>query len=147
MCNKKCLLSTICLFILFHFCGPAAAQSKEESRVRQLLATQVQDWNQGDVAGFMQGYWNDDSLLFINKDGPQYGWQPVLDHFKKGYPNVEAMGELTFNGLILKRLTGEYYFVAGQWRLHRMSGDMGGQFTLLLRKIKGEWRIVVDHTS
>jgi hypothetical protein len=47
----------------------------------------------------------------------------------------------------MKRLSKVYFVVVGQWQLKRSAGDVGGYYSLLFRKIKGEWLIVMDHTS
>lgn len=124
-----------------------AQVNRDETAIRSILSAQVSDWNKGDVTTFMQGYWHDDSVMFITKSGPVYGYQPVLDHYKKSYPDKVAMGVLSFSGLILKKISPDYYFVVGAFHLHRDKGDVNGQFTLLFRKIKGEWKIIVDHSS
>jgi hypothetical protein len=40
-------------------------------------------------------------------------------------------------------------FVIGKWFLNRQAGkgNLGGCFTLLLKKMKGKWVIVSDHSS
>ncbi len=58
-----------------------------------------------------------------------------------------AMGKLDFEFVEIKRLSVIYYFVTGKWHLTRSVGNVGGWFTLLLRKIKGKWVIVKDHSS
>jgi len=35
----------------------------------------------------------------------------------------------------------------GSWELEREMDRPGGHFLLIWRKIKGEWKIAVDHTS
>jgi ketosteroid isomerase-like protein len=37
--------------------------------------------------------------------------------------------------------------VIGKWHLKREAGDLSGHFTLLWKKIKGQWLIVADHSS
>jgi ketosteroid isomerase-like protein len=116
--------------------------------IQQVLNQQVTDWNKGDIVAFMTGYWNSDSVMFMTKKGPQYGYKPVMEHYKQVYPNKAAMGTLDFSHLIYKRLSAEYYFVVGAFHLHLDNRtDVGGNFTLLFRKIDGAWKIVVDHTS
>lgn len=123
------------------------AQSKDEVAVLKVLAAQQAAWNKGDIKGFMQGYWQSDSLMFIGKSGITYGWQKTLENYKKSYPDTAAMGKLDFEFIETKRLSAIYYFVVGKWHLARSIGDIGGHFTLLLRKIKGGWVIVKDHSS
>jgi len=57
------------------------------------------------------------------------------------------MGKLHFKLLELKSLSPVYYFVVGKWHLQRSIGDLEGHFTLLFKKINGEWLIVADHSS
>lgn len=123
------------------------AQSKDEAAVVKVLAAQQAAWNKGDIDGFMQGYWQSDSLMFIGKSGITYGWQKTLENYQKSYPDTTAMGKLDFEFVETKRLSAIYYFVTGKWHLARSIGDIGGHFTLLFRKIKGKWVIVKDHSS
>lgn len=126
------------------FCS---AQSNEESAIRALLQTQTETWNRGDLDGFMQTYWHNDSLTFIGKRGVTHGWQQTLDNYKKGYPDKAAMGTLSFDIIEVKKLSDDYYYVTGGWKLQRATDAPSGYYTLLLRKINGAWKIVSDHSS
>lgn len=123
------------------------AQSKDEKAVRGLLAAQTQAWNRGDLEGFMQTYWKSDSLMFIGKNGVKWGWQETLNNYKKGYPDTTAMGKLSFEIIQVARLSENYFYIVGKWMLKRTIGDLSGHYDLLLRKIKGRWYIVADHSS
>jgi len=125
----------------------AGAQSADETAIRQLLDQQTAAWNRGDIDQFMQGYWENDSLMFIGKSGVTYGWQNTLKNYKRGYPDTAAMGKLHFELITVKRLSDEYYFVVGKWFLKRSIGDIGGHYNLLFRKINGKWVIIADHSS
>jgi ketosteroid isomerase-like protein len=123
------------------------AQPKDEKEIRNVLALQDEAWNKGDIEAFMQGYWKNDSLMFIGKSGITYGWQKTMDNYKKGYPDTAAMGKLRFELVQFKKLSAENYFVVGKWFLTRSIGNVMGSFTLLLRKIKSKWVIIADHSS
>lgn len=129
----------------FHLAG--AAQSADETAIRKALNEQLNAWNNGDIPRFMQTYWQSDSLMFIGKSGVTYGWQATMDNYKKGYPDTAAMGKLDFKLLEFKPISPDYYFVVGKWHLKRSIGDVGGHFTLLFRRIKGQWMIIADHSS
>ena len=137
------LIIFLCIFCSVNVC----AQSKEEAGIKKLLAAQTEAWNRGDKEGFMQTYWKSDSLMFIGKSGVVRGWQKTLDNYKKGYPDTAAMGKLSFDILEIKPIAKDYFFVVGKWMLARSIGNLSGHYTLLLRKIKGEWKIIVDHSS
>lgn len=123
------------------------AQSGDELRIRQLLNSQTEAWNRGNIDDFMKGYWENDSLMFIGKSGITYGWTNTLNNYKRGYPDTAAMGKLTFKLLSVKRLSKKYYHVVGQWHLQRSIGDVGGHYNLLFQKINGRWVIIADHSS
>src|SRR6218665_1789979 len=123
------------------------AQSKNETTIRKILDEQTQAWNRGDLEAFMAGYWKNDSLMFIGKSGITYGWTNTLNNYKKGYPDLTAMGKLHFNILTVKKLSSKYYHVVGKWHLQRTIGDLSGHYTLLFKKINKQWVIVADHSS
>ena len=133
--------------ILLFSIGLHAQTNKDEVAIRELLSKQNAAWNRGDIDNFMIGYWKNDSLMFIGKSGITYGWENTLKNYKKGYADTAAMGKLTFTLIQLKPLSKEYYHVTGKWFLKRSIGDVGGHFTLLFRKIKGQWVIISDHSS
>src|SRR4051812_45252949 len=93
------------------------AQSHDEAAIRELMDKQSLAWNNGDIAGFMEGYWKSDSLTFIGSRGVTHGWTATLNNYKKGYPDTASMGKLTFTLLNLKRLSNKYYYVIGKWFL------------------------------
>jgi hypothetical protein len=116
--------------------------------IGQLLARQTAAWNRGDVAGFMVGYWQSDSLVFIGKKGMTYGWQPTLDNYRKNYPDAAAMGQLTFSNLRITPDSPGTAHVVGRWHLARpQAGNLQGHFLLVLRYLAGSWVIVADHSS
>ena len=134
-------------FIIIVFTLVSLKSIGQEAAIRSLLQKQTEAWNRGDIEGFMGGYWKNDSLMFIGKSGITYGWQQTLNNYKKGYPDKTAMGELTFTLIEMKPLSKKYFSVVGKWHLKRTIGDLSGHYTLLLKKIKGKWVIVKDHSS
>lgn len=125
----------------------AFAQTKTQQAVIALLEKQSAAWNAGDLEGFMDGYWRSDSLLFLGKSGPTYGWAATLANYQKGYPDTVAMGKLRFEFLKIEPIEKNHVFVVGKWFLSRRIGHLQGAFSLLLRKIRGQWVIVSDHSS
>jgi ketosteroid isomerase-like protein len=131
---------------------PLQAQTPEES-IRNVMKIQSEAWNAGDVDGFMKYYWNSPELTFVSKRGVSKGWQQVYDNYKKGYPDKQAMGSLTFDQLVFEEMNGTTYMVTGHWWLEYEKikdsdrVDTGGWFTLIFKKFKKDWLIVYDHTS
>ena len=123
------------------------SQSNNDVAIRKVLDEQVKTWNYGDIDGFMQGYWKNDSLMFIGKTGINWGWQKTLENYKRGYPDTTAMGKLSFDIILVKKLSSEYYYVIGKWMLARSIGNLSGYYNLLFKKINGQWFIIADHSS
>ncbi len=140
--QKIFLLAIACFFSMQLF-----AQSTDEQQIKDAMTEQLNAWNAGDIDRYMETYWHSDSLMFIGKSGPTYGWEKTKANYKKGYPDTAAMGKLDFEIINMKRLSVLYYSVVGKWHLKRSIGDVGGAFTLLFKKIKKKWVIIQDHSS
>jgi hypothetical protein len=123
------------------------AQNNDKSDILSVLENQRIAWNNGNLQQYMMGYWQSDSLLFVGKRGPQYGWQKTFDNYKKSYPDKSAMGKLTFNILKVDVYTYDYAFVLGEWILDREKDQPRGFFTLQMKKINGQWKVIADHSS
>lgn len=125
----------------------ANAQSADVKAIHKILDDQTYFWNKGDLDNFVNGYWNNDSVMFIGSSGVVYGYQNTLQRYKKTYSDSSKMGKLRFQILQVNRLSAEFYFVVGKWMLSRTIGDISGHFSLLFRKINGQWKIIADHSS
>jgi len=136
------LFLTLLLSVSFLF-----AQSPDETTIRSEIEKQRLAWNRGDLEGFMNGYWQSDSLMFIGKSGVTYGWKNTLENYKRGYPDTAAMGKLDFNILQVKKISDTHFFVVGKWHLTRSIGNVEGHFTLFFKKINNKWLIIADHSS
>ena len=95
----------------------------------------------------MDGYWKSESLKFIGSAGVTYGWQNTLESYKNRYPDVQAMGKLDFDIIELTPLAANIYMLVGKFHLTREIGDLEGYFSLIWKKIDGDWVIISDHTS
>ncbi len=137
----------ISFFIVIIIATNINAQTADDILIKNTLTEQAAAWNAGDIERFMDTYWRSDSLMFIGKNGPTYGWENTLNNYKKNYPDTAAMGKLHFELINMKRLSVIYYSVVGKWHLKRSIGDLNGAFTLILKKIKKKWVIVQDHSS
>jgi hypothetical protein len=92
----------------------------------------------------MIGYMQSDSLLFVGSNGVTTGYDATLSRYKKGYPDRESMGHLTFTNRSWTPLCENSALVIGAWRLNK---DLGGMYSLVWRKINEQWVIVADHSS
>jgi ketosteroid isomerase-like protein len=143
---KKVIILSILLSTTIVVFGQKTTESEA---IKTMMLQQSKDWNDGNIDAFMQGYWQSDSLMFVGSRGITYGWKATLDSYKKGYPDKATMGTLKFDFLKLEFFDQQTTcWLLGTWHLDRpKKGDVGGYFTLMLKKINGKWLIVSDHTS
>lgn len=140
---KYLLVSAIS--IVFFSCNQPSSDS--DKKITDLLFEQQIAWNNGDIESFMKAYWVSDSLKFIGATGITYGYNQTYNNYQKRYPDKATMGKLKFEILDMSRLSENAVHMVGKWDLTREMGDIGGHFTLVWRKMNGEWLIVSDHTS
>ncbi|TCD12588.1 nuclear transport factor 2 family protein [Pedobacter frigidisoli] len=140
---KRILIITL-MMVSF---GTFAQTPIDKQAILNVLEKQRLNWNKGDLGAFMQGYVKSDSLLFVGQSGPTYGWQKTLDNYKKTYQGKAGMGQLTFGIKKVDFLNKDVAFVLGSWHLKREKDEPQGYFTLLFKKLNGEWKIFVDHSS
>jgi ketosteroid isomerase-like protein len=120
--------------------------SKDHAAITKIINNQLDAWNSGSIDGFMKGYWNNDSLLFMTANGPKLGWETVRKMYHKSFPNREKMGQLSFNLERFHRIEDGQYMVIGKWLVDEKTGEKSGYFTLVFKNINKAWLIVVDHT-
>jgi ketosteroid isomerase-like protein len=138
---------SILLVVLWSACSVKRLQQNDITAILQVLKKQELTWNNGDIDLFMEGYWKSDSLVFIGKSGAKYGWETTLNNYKKSYPTPEIMGKLSFEIQKLEMISADMAFIIGKYTLVRKQDQPSGYFTLLWKKIGGQWYIISDHTS
>ncbi len=116
----------------------------ESAAIKDVLAQQQAAWNRGDIDAVMDSYWKSDELTFSSGGETTRSWQATLDRYKQKYTTPEKMGHLQFGSLEVFPLAAEAAYVLGRWEL---ADNVGGNFSLILRKLEGRWVIVHDHTS
>lgn len=119
----------------------------QERVILKVMNAQKIAWNNGDIEGYMEGYWKNDSLVFIGAKGVTHGWNTTLTNYKKGYPTKEKMGKLDFTDVQIKPLGKKYALVIGKWYLERDEKSIGGIYSLVFQKFKNGWKIISDHTE
>ncbi|RZJ87618.1 MAG: nuclear transport factor 2 family protein [Chryseobacterium sp.] len=123
------------------------SRAQDKAQILAVLDRQASDWNTGNLVAYMQGYEQSDSLMFVGKSGPTYGWNQTLANYQKNYPNKATMGILKFDIKKVQLLSHDTAFVLGAWHLQREKDAPQGYFTLIFKKLKNGWKIISDHSS
>jgi ketosteroid isomerase-like protein len=152
--NRTCWLAVaLTLTVAAQATAGAGGQKKsgeprEARSVRAVLDQQVEAWNRRDLEGFMKGYWRSPDLTFFSGGTKTGGWKATLERYINSYQSEgREMGHLDFGDLQIELLGPRAAFVRGSWHLKMKSGDIGGLFTLIFRKLPEGWKIVHDHTG
>ena len=139
-------LSILCAFFAF----ACRATPPVESSILTLLDDQKEAWNAGDIDEFMaRGYWHSDELVFVSGESEHRGYDAVLARYRARYTEGDAeMGALQFSELSITKTGEDSATATGRWDLDfEHEADIGGGFTLELRRMPQGWRIVRDTTS
>ncbi len=139
----KNLVFTFALLLSFIMNGQSSGE-KDLQAIRTIMKQQQEAWSNHDLEGFMDGYWQSDSLTYYSQGKVNRGWQTTLNKYKKGYPTPKDTGELNFQIDNIGKINVDAYWVMGQYFLTREVGDASGTFMIIFKRIDGEWKIVAD---
>jgi ketosteroid isomerase-like protein len=145
---------SICILALAGLCLGGSIQAGDDSEaavrdVRGVLDQQVVDWNNGNLDGFLKGYWNSPKVVFMSGGNRFDGFTAMRDRYHRRYKaEGRSMGQLAFSELDIDPLGPEAVMARGRFRLTMPDGSKPtGLFTVIVRKFPEGWRIVHDHTS
>src|SRR5947209_6781674 len=119
---------------LFLFAPPVFAQdaAKDKQAIQSVLDDQAAAWNNGDLVGFMKGYWETDQLSFFSGNTKTSGWKATLERYQKKYQGEgKEMGKLSFAELTIELLGADHALVRGRFHLQLKNGMATGLFTLI----------------
>ena len=121
---------------------------KDTLAIRANFSQQEACWNKGDLECYMEAYAPDGVIQTISRGGVTQGYQNILSGYKKNFPR-EKMGQLRFDQIGYTRLTDEYYYVVGRFNLSYPPSDrqFQGWFSVVMKKIDGQWLMISDHSS
>ena len=148
-------LFTIIILIIFSSCNMESPKNteileqnpEEIIAIKNVLINQQKCWNNGDIDGFMEGYWNSEELIFTSlSHEPAFGWENTLERYKNSYPTKESMGNFNFKILELKLISDKSARLKGKWELIRKDDNPNGLFWLNLEKFEENWLITKDST-
>lgn len=106
------------------------------------MQAQAAAWNEGDLAGFMNVFWNDPEFTFITGATVTKGWKETYKRYRDGYGEGGDLGRLVYSGLEARLLAADTASVVGRYAFQRGAASSAGTMTLVVRRFEGAWRVV-----
>lgn len=104
-------------------------------------------WNNGDLDGYLAGYWESEQTRYISNGKVIQGYTAIAESYKSRFGATADLGQLELTQFEVTPLSPADVLVFGVFE-HRMDGrSSSGAFTVHLRNFDGEWLIVLDHSS
>ena len=116
--------------------------------VTHVLAASAAGWNGGDLGTFMDAYLDSPTTTYWGSQGLLRGYAEIRRHYAPRFAPGAERDSLRFDDIEARRLGTDYALATSRWVLFR--GDSvtaTGPFTLVLRRVEGEWKIIHDHSS
>lgn len=132
---------------------PAAAPVADdrEAQITALLQASADDWNRGDLNGFLVPYAEGAATTFVGSSGLVRGKEAIREVYATSYwATGTPRGTLAFEAIEVRPLGPEHALAVGRYRV--TPRDAGGSpaqgiFSLVLARTSEGWRIVHDHSS
>jgi beta-aspartyl-peptidase (threonine type) len=123
------------------------ASRPAEEVIEGVLSAQVAAWNDGDLDGFMAGYWNSPDLVVVAGAEKAVGWKEAERRYKARYRGPEEFGRLTHEAIEVAMVDPATARVTGRYRHEQAGATTSGRFILTMKDFDGRWRIVHDQTT
>lgn len=142
--NRLMILSAVVLA----GCSGGDARSDEDvaASVEAVLTAQRDAWNAGDLNGYLAPIADLDSARHIIGGQIIRGYDDIAAGYRIRNGDV-ARGEIDFSGLEVTPLGDDAALALADFSFEMGDVRRSGVFTLVLRRIDGEWQIVHDHTT
>lgn len=120
-----------------------------EDQIRAMMQVRTEAWNRGDLEGYMGSYMDSPSSTLNFFGETKKGWRDIFDFLRKHYQlsGDQTMGTLAINSLHVDPVGSDAALVIGNWILKKPTDVTTGRMSLVLRKSKGTWKIIHDHTD
>lgn len=117
--------------------------------VQAMLDTSAVAWNDGHIDGFMDDYVESPVTTYIGGAGLVEGWDAIYERYVPLFVPGAERDSLRFVDLRVRRLSATLALATARYILYAEDGrtTASGPFTLVLRKVGRDWRIVHDHSS
>lgn len=135
---------------LFIFSGFAAAQSKDEKQIREVLKQNTTAFAQNDMPALDKIWANDEAVIVFENGYANYGWSDYRNNHLG--PEMKEMTNVKYDSSEIKaHVAGKMAYATFKYTISGDSEgrhfDSGGLGTAVLEKRNGKWMIVHWHSS
>ena len=137
------------LFLAAAATAAPAAPGDAAAEVRALIATQAAEWNRGDIDAFVSHYARTPEFRFFGGGDVVDSAEKLAARYRKRYQNADPadFGTLDFRDVDIVVAGPDAALARGRYRVSHKGKVQQGLFTILVRKVGTDWRIVHDHSS
>lgn len=126
----------------------AFSQSKDEKEIIASMRDEERVWNSGDIDGYVDFYLPDNTSKVITKKSIITGKKDILAYYKSYFTSKEKMGTLKLDYDAIEKVSKSIYFVSGFFHLtYTNDKPVDGRYSSLMKKVKGKWYLLTDHSS
>lgn len=148
--TERVLLSLLLLSAGCATGAPAPAESDAVTAVPAMLRASAEDWNRGDLDGFLDDYLDSPETAFVGSD-VSFGVDEIRARYLRSYWSTgRPEGLLSFEDIHVRPLGSAHALARGRYVLKDRSTSRQtstGMFTLVLVRTADGWRIIHDHSS
>ncbi|HEY8105008.1 MAG TPA: nuclear transport factor 2 family protein [Gemmatimonadales bacterium] len=117
-------------------------------RLTAQLLRSADDWNRGDLEGFMSDYARDSTTSFVEGGHVRRGWDYIHSRYAPRFGPGAQRDSLRFEEVAVRSLGTDHALLTARFVLFRGGQtSASGPFSLILERQTAGWKILHDHTS
>jgi ketosteroid isomerase-like protein len=132
--------------------GQSSEALPDNAELTRQLAAQLDrganDWNRGDLDGFVSDYAAESTTTFIDGRRSRHGIAFIRENYAPRFAPGARRDSLRFEEVEARALSPELALLTARYILHR-GGTVtaSGPFTLVMERRTNGWKILHDHSS
>jgi uncharacterized protein (TIGR02246 family) len=118
------------------------------SQITSQLDRAADDWNRGDLDGFVSDYAAESTTTFVDGRRARHGFEFIRQHYAPRFAPGARRDSLRFEEIEARHLSPDLALVTARFVLTRGGiVTASGPFTLVMEQKPAGWRILHDHSS
>ena len=132
--------------------GTDPSPVSDQAGLTRLITAQLEraadDWNRGDLDGFLSDYAAESTTTYVDGRRARAGIEFIRSTYAPRFSPGADRGTLHFEEVQVRPLSSTLALVTARFVLQRKSAsNSSGPFTLVMERRGTEWKILHDHSS